>query len=235
VIVDGAKSDGVESLLKACRARVDVAAVFSKAHGKVFSFRAGPGFADWTAAPREIEGGFVTLPGVFSADGIDPGSRMLAAHLPATLGRTVVDLGGGWGYLGARALERAEIERLHLVEADHDALDCARRNVPDPRLRLHWEDAMRWHAPAPVDSVIMNPPFHSGRAPDPAMGAAFIRAAAAMLTPGGQLWMVGNRHLPYEPVLAEHFARSEEVAGDTRFKILHAARPSRLRRRDALG
>ena len=228
IIIDGAKTDGVESILKECRKRTAVSAPLSKSHGKLFQFTASADFEDWAmAAPQEIEGGFLTQPGVFSADGIDPGSRLLADHLPAKLGTRVADLGGGWGYLSARALKRETIEALDLVEADHAALACARQNVSDPRLRLHWDDATRWRPDAQLDCVITNPPFHNDRAADPALGQSFIAAAAAMLKPSGQLWLVANRHLPYEAALTDRFATVSEVAGDNRFKILHATRPSR--------
>ena len=62
--------------------------------------------------------------------------------------------------------------------------------------------------------------------------------SAGLLTGAGRLWMVANRHLPYEAALAEHFADVAEIGGDNRFKIISAtgarraapARP-RLRRR----
>ncbi|WP_294609025.1 class I SAM-dependent methyltransferase [uncultured Roseovarius sp.] len=231
IIVDGAKTDGIESMLKECRRRTAVSAPLSKAHGKIFSFAAGPEFADWLPGQAHvIEGGFVTAPGVFSADGIDPASRLLGDHLPAKMGTHVVDLGGGWGYLSARALERDTIARLDLVEADHAALTCAHRNVSDPRASFHWDDALRWQPETAVDTVIMNPPFHTTRTAEPDLGRAFIRAAAGMLKPGGQLWMVANRHLAYEAALAQSFGQVEEVAGDTRFKVLRAARPARKAR-----
>jgi 16S rRNA (guanine1207-N2)-methyltransferase len=73
--------------------------------------------------------------------------------------------------------------------------------------------------------VVMNPPFHSGRAPRPQLGAAFIRAAAALLKPSGQLLMVANRHLPYETALAETFRKVEELPGAPGFKLLLAQGP----------
>ena len=230
VIVDGAKTDGVESLLKECRKRVEVSPALSKAHGKLFWFDATTAFDDWTTEAREIDGGFVTAPGVFSADGIDPGSQMLADHLPEKLGAQVADLGGGWGYLSARALERETIATLHLVEADHAACACARRNIADDRLQVHWADATQWTPPGRMDAVISNPPFHTDRAADPGLGRAFIAAAARMLAPSGKFWMVANRHLPYEDALALHFGQVEEVAGTNKFKILRGGRPSRQAR-----
>jgi len=203
----------------------------SKAHGKVFWFEGGPGFDDWAAPPtQKIEAGFITAPGVFSADAIDPASKLLADHLPKKLGKRLADLGGGWGYLSARALEREDITGLDLIEASESALDCARENISDARLKLHWADARTWRPEALLDTVICNPPFHTGRAADPDLGRGFIKAAAAMLKPAGQLWLVANRHLPYEVTMADNFKEGKEITGDNRFKLLWAARPSRKRR-----
>ncbi|QYX57309.1 methyltransferase [Roseovarius sp. SCSIO 43702] len=231
VIVDGAKTDGIDAVLRACRKRIDVHGPVNKAHGKLFWFDArAESFSDWArGGAREVAPGFVTVPGVFSADGIDPASKALADTLPAAMGRQVADLGAGWGYLAARVLERAEVETLHLVEAEHDALACARRNVEDARAVFHWQDALSWQPDEPLDTVVMNPPFHTGRAADPALGWAFIGAAARVLKPSGHLWMVANRHLPYESALAESFGEVAPVAGDGRFKLFHARRPSRQR------
>ncbi|MCA0919012.1 class I SAM-dependent methyltransferase [Pseudooceanicola nanhaiensis] len=234
VIVDGLKSDGVDSLLKACRKRADVYGPVNKAHGKLFWFEGGD-FADWAGAGEtELEGGFVTRAGVFSADGIDPASQLLADSLPAEIGAQVADLGAGWGYLSARILQLKGVRDLHLVEADHAALECARRNIDDPRAHFHWADATAWQAPARLDAVVMNPPFHTSRAADPDLGRRFIQSAARLLAPRGRLWLVANRHLPYEATLTAHFGETAEIAGNSRFKILMASNPSRQWRVDRL-
>ena len=230
VVVDGQKTDGADALLRALRARVPVAGPINKAHGKLFWFAAAGALSDWRAPPRrQVEGGFVTAPGVFSADGPDPGSVLLAAALPARMPAHLADLGTGWGYLAHAALRREGVETIDLVEADHLALACARENIRDPRARFHWADATRWRPEAPLGGVIMNPPFHGGRAADPSIGRAFIAAAAACLAPAGRLWLVANRHLPYEAPLSERFAETAETGGDARYKILEAARPRRSR------
>jgi len=230
VLVDGQKTDGVDSILKAIRARVSVEGPLSKAHGKLFWFSSCDAFADWASGPSLTPGGFWTAPGVFSADGIDPASAMLADALPDKLGAQVADLGAGWGYLSAHLLTREDIHAVHLVEAGHMALECARRNVTDPRAVFHWADVVHWQPPALMDTVVMNPPFHTSRAADPEIGRAFVAVAARILAPRGQLWMVANRHLPYEATLSALFAKVEEVGGDARFKLLHCTRPTRKRK-----
>ena len=225
VWVDGQKTGGIEPMLRDIRARTAVSAPLAKAHGRIFRFAAAAQFDDWRAVDLHPAPGFVTRPGVFSAEKVDPGSAILAAALPGRLPPLVADLGAGWGWLAAQVLGRDGIAELHLVEADRAALDCARRNVTDPRARFHWADATRFRPGAPFDAVVMNPPFHAGRAADPALGAAFIASAAGMLAPAGRLWMVANRHLPYEAVLARHFREVTETGGDPAFKTFAAARP----------
>jgi 16S rRNA (guanine1207-N2)-methyltransferase len=231
VIVDGNKTDGIDSIYKDVRKRVDVRGQLTKAHGRIFWFDADVDtFTDWKAPQEQLADGFHTVPGVFSADAIDPASQMLIDNLPGRLGRNVADIGAGWGFLAARILARdAKIESLDLIEADKTALGCAQRNIDDPRAQYHWADALDWKAQGPIDTVVMNPPFHTGRAADPALGRGFIATAARLLTSSGTLWMVANRHLPYEATLSEKFADIREISGDNRFKVLRAARPLRGR------
>ena len=242
VIVDGAKTDGIDSLIKACRKEgAAVSAPFAKAHGKLFTLSADPAdFANWLPVEGPLVAGrYRTVPGVFSADGVDRGSALLVAALPARLKGRAVDLGAGWGYVAGEALSaHPEIEEMHLVEAGHAALACARANIADPRARFHWADATGFAPDAPLDLVLANPPFHASRAADPALGRAFLAAAARMLAPHGQAFIVANRHLPYERDLDLLFAEHAEIGGDPGFKVFRAARPrgpARGRRANRLG
>ena len=225
VLVDGQKTDGVESAWRDLRAAgAAPTAALSKAHGKIFAFDAGVDLTAWMAQDRDI-GGFVTRPGVFSADGPDPASVLLAAALPAKLPSRVADLGAGWGFLARAMLARDGVSECHLIEAEAESLACARVNITDSRARFHWADATRFRPDRAFDAVVCNPPFHAGRAADPALGLAFLRAAAGMLTTSGTLWLVANRHLPYERGLAELFRDLEELQGNSRFRLYRASRP----------
>ena len=228
IIIDGKKTEGVDSIFKDLRKRGDVSATISKAHGKLFWVNSHDGLEDWGQTPTLTEGGFWTGPGVFSADGVDPASKLLVQALPEKLGKNVADLGAGWGYLSAHALTR-DINEIHLVEAGHLALECAKRNVTDERAQYHWAAATKWAPKGRIDTVIMNPPFHVGRAAEPSLGQAFVATAARVLANSGQLWMVANRHLPYEDALNANFGKVIDLGGDTRFKLFHAARPLRKR------
>jgi 16S rRNA (guanine1207-N2)-methyltransferase len=156
--------------------------------------------------PQLVEGiGLWSQPGVFSWDRIDPGSRILAARLPALAGRGA-DLGCGVGFLALAVLRADGVQRLDLIDIDRRAIAAARANVIDPRAHFHWRDATG-HAAGlkDLDFVVMNPPFHAAAIEDKSLGLAFIRRASQLLRPGGVCWLVANRHLPYEAALAAHF------------------------------
>ncbi|MCB5409655.1 class I SAM-dependent methyltransferase [Pseudogemmobacter faecipullorum] len=230
LLIDGAKTDGVESLIKELRPLGTLSEILSKAHGKIFAFAARPDAlpAGWSLKQRPVGDGFVTCPGVFSADGPDPGSELLLSVLPEKLGPKVADLGAGWGYLSRAVLQREGVKRLDLVEAEALALDCARANLSDERLRFHHADALSFRPESLVETVVMNPPFHTGRSADPALGIGFIRAARKIMAPDGVLWMVANRHLPYDEALTEAFQSYETVTQTSAFRVIRAIKPRRV-------
>ena len=228
--VDGQKTDGVEALLKDCKALgLELGEAVTKGHGRLATVPADARLLDWAAQNHVVEG-FITRPGVFSADGPDHGSVMLAQSLPMDLRGRIGDLGAGWGYLSRAIMARPRVTHVDLVEAEFTALDCACRNVPDPRAQFHWADARSFRPEKLWSAVVMNPPFHNGREADPALGLAFIRAAHKGLAPDGVLWMVANRHLPYEPLLREVFRVIEVVKADGSFAVTKAAYPVRAKR-----
>jgi 16S rRNA (guanine1207-N2)-methyltransferase len=236
LVLNGAKADGVDTVIRAVAAAIPLGASLPKAHGKVAWFERPGGelpatVATWAegARPRRNAEGFLTAPGLFSPEHVDPGSARLAAQLDARLAGRVADLGAGWGWLAARALAGSPaITALDLYEADARALACARENVRDPRAGFHWADVARLGRPGePYDWVVTNPPFHRTRTPEPALGIAFIDAAARLLKPTGRLVLVANRQLPYEAALGRAFRSHTTLAEDPAYKVILAERPRR--------
>ncbi|RDZ26332.1 class I SAM-dependent methyltransferase [Lysobacter silvisoli] len=188
--------------------------------------------ARWRAldASREILGGrYRSRPGVFAWDRIDAASALLAAHLPADLAGRAADLGAGYGYLSLQLLERCPgIAALDLYEAEARALDLARENlsqIAGVPIGYHWHDVGTGLGAQRYDTIVSNPPFHGqGRAERPDIGRRFIEVAAQALAPGGRLWLVANRHLPYEAALASGFAQVRIVAQQDGFKVVEAVR-----------
>ena len=174
--------------------------------------------------PRIVpELGLWSQPGLFSWDRLDPGTAQLLSVLPPMAGRGV-EFGCGNGVIARNLLTSVKVEHLYLVDIDRRAIDVSEHNVVDPRVSFHWADVRMGPTLEGLDFVVMNPPFHDGGWEDKALGQAFIRRARDVLRKGGVLWLVANRHLPYEDVLSSHFTQVHLKSELKGFKVYEARR-----------
>lgn len=238
IVVSGDKTEGVEALIKELKTHLALDGVLPKSHGKVFWLKRGNDGAPpvtWLAGaePSQNKDGYATFAGVFSADRIDEGSKLLAEHLDGTAKGRVADLGAGWGYLSKQVLESSpNIEQLDLFEAEAAALEAAKLNVTDQRAVFHWEDVTNLSGfDGSFDQVISNPPFHETRKSEPALGQKFIEKAARILKGSGRLLLVANRQLPYERSLEQGFRSVEKLAESKGYKVIVARNPRPIKRR----
>ncbi|WP_199835868.1 methyltransferase [Streptomyces sp. TP-A0356] len=166
--------------------------------------------------------------GVFCADRLDIGTRFLLRHLPRGRGaERVVDLGCGNGVVGlAAALANPEAEVL-FVDESYQAVASAEATYRDNAkgtAEFRVGDGLSGVPAASVDLVLNNPPFHSHQATTDATARRMFDGARRALRPGGELWVIGNRHLGYHVKLRRMFGNSEVVASDPKFVILKAVK-----------
>ncbi|MFC7974231.1 methyltransferase [Streptomyces cinereoruber] len=168
--------------------------------------------------------------GVFCADRLDIGTRFLLAHLPRDIGRArVADLGCGNGVVGlAVALAEPEAE-LVFTDESYQAVASAEENFrahagEGRTAGFHVGDGLADLEPGSLDLVLNNPPFHSHQATTDRTARRMFADARRALRPGGELWVVGNRHLGYHVTLRRVFGNSELVASDPKFVVLRAVR-----------
>ena len=175
-------------------------------------------------ASQQVEGlDAWSQPGVFAWDRIDGGSALLAANLPSLKGAGA-DLGCGYGALATVVLRSEAVTGLRLVDLDRRAVEAARKNITDPRASFEWADARTLDDTGDLDFIVMNPPFHDGGAEDRRLGQAFVRKAAGLLKKAGVLWLVANRHLPYEAELNTAFKRVTPVTEGGGYKLFEAVK-----------
>ncbi|WP_307624022.1 methyltransferase [Streptomyces sp. V3I7] len=165
--------------------------------------------------------------GVFCADRLDIGTRFFLGHLPESRGaQRIVDLGCGNGVVGtAMALANPEAEVL-FVDESFQAVASAEATYKASGASGHAEfsvgDGLAGVAPGSVDVVLNNPPFHAHQATSDATAWRMFTDARRALRPGGELWVIGNRHLGYHVKLRRLFGNCELVAGDPKFVVLKA-------------
>ncbi len=226
LIVAGNKKDGITSFRKWFSQYSQINDSLSKHHAVVFwADKSHKSAIEEQELVKQAENYWIAE-GMFSSSGPDIGSKLLVEHFDSRIKGKIADLGAGWGFLSAELLKRsAHVDRLELFEADHRSLDFAKRNLAGFNIDddcFHWCDVTTEFAKKPYDWVIMNPPFHSGRAAEPGLGQRFIEVAASTLPRGGRLLMVANRNLPYERTLSEKFRDVRAVRDAKGFKVLEA-------------
>jgi 16S rRNA (guanine1207-N2)-methyltransferase len=178
---------------------------------------------------RDVWRGMSSRPGLFAWDHVDEGSARLVECLPNDLGGVVADVGCGWGYLSAAVLARGvRPTELHLIEADARGLAIAKANLAPHAagvaLHSHWIDATtKWPVPA-LDAIVCNPPFHERGETSTELGRGILRSAFEALKVGGSLWMVANRHLPYEKTLYQTFGAWDVLDERGGYKVIRATR-----------
>ncbi|MFK0156301.1 methyltransferase [Streptomyces sp. NPDC090499] len=165
--------------------------------------------------------------GVFCADRLDIGTRFFLAHLPGG-GRRIVDLGCGNGVVGTAVALADPTAEVLFVDESFQAVASAEATYKANGVPGHAEfrvgDGLAGVAAGSVDVVLNNPPFHSHQATTDATAWRMFSGAKRALRPGGELWVVGNRHLSYHVTLRRLFGNSQLVASDPKFVVLKAVR-----------
>lgn len=140
---------------------------------------------------------FQTTPGLFSADRVDDGTRLLLVHLPPRAPASVLDLGCGWGALGLPIARTYPEAACLLLDRDALAAAWADRNakaldLPNVVARpgLGYRDVE-----GRFDWVLCNVPARIGQQAI----EYIVGAGAARLTGEGELRVVVIRDL--DPVM----------------------------------
>ncbi len=171
---------------------------------------------------------FRTDAGVFSKDDVDPGSRLLISVLPCQPGEELLDVGCGYGPIGAAAAWLVGPEgRVYMVDINPRAAALARQNLQSNGLdnaQVFVGDGLDALPPFAVDWVAINPPIRAGKA----VVRRLVSQAMDRLRPGGAMLMVirtkqGAKSM--EQYLHEHHGRTQVIKKDGGFRILQTEKP----------
>ncbi|WP_134676940.1 methyltransferase [Ectopseudomonas khazarica] len=166
---------------------------------------------------------------LFCREGLDIGTRAFLPHLPQHVdARRVADLGCGNGVLGiAYALNNPQAE-LTLVDESYMAVQSAQENwraaLGERPATIRAGDGLAEQPADSLDLVLCNPPFHQQQVVGDFLAWRMFQQARAALVTGGELWIVGNRHLGYHAKLKRLFRGVEQVAATPKFVVLKASK-----------
>lgn len=167
---------------------------------------------------------------LFSRDRLDPGSRLMIENMPVDSDlRRIVDLGCGNGVLGIVAASLNPQASLVFADESHMAIASARGNFRAAfgslrEAEFHLGDCLEGVADGSAELVLVNPPFHQHHSVGDRIARNMFRDARRVLAAGGELRVVGNRHLGYHLRLGRLFGNCTTVDSTSKFVILSATR-----------
>jgi len=167
----------------------------------------------------------VSLPGVFSHGRLDRGTALLLEHLDKLPSGHLLDFGCGAGVLGAAVKRRYPHNTVTLLDVDAFAAASSRLTLAANGLEAEvltgdGIDA----APMNLNTILSNPPFHVGVHTDYFATENLLRKAAKHLAKGGELRLVANSFLKYQPLIEEHLGVCAIKAEGQGFRIYRAKR-----------
>jgi 23S rRNA (guanine1835-N2)-methyltransferase len=166
---------------------------------------------------------------LFCREGLDIGTRAFLPHLPKHLNTLrVADLGCGNGVLGIAYALNSPAAQLSLVDESYMAVQSAQANwqaaLGERPVTLRAGDGLAEQEADSLDLVLCNPPFHQQQTVGDFLAWRMFQQARAALVTGGELWIVGNRHLGYHAKLKRLFRGVEQVAATPKFVVLKATK-----------
>ena len=167
-----------------------------------------------------------TAGGVFSADHVDLGTRVLLRSVPAPP-RTgdLLDLGCGWGPIALSLAVQSPEAHVWAVDVNERALDLVRRNAAAAGLQNVTAVTPDGVPPdVRFATVWSNPPVRIGKEELHTL----LRLWLTRLEPAAEAWLVVGRHLGADPLLRwlqdelGPAVRTERAASAKGFRVLRA-------------
>ncbi len=167
--------------------------------------------------------------GIFCREALDIGTRFFLPHLPNNLGLAqVADLGCGNGVLGIVCALNNPLAQLRMVDESYMAVQSAQENwqlaFENRPATVYTGDGLAAEQPDSLDLVLCNPPFHQQQVVGDFLARRMFQQSYHALKKGGELWIVGNRHLGYHVTLRRMFNDVQQISANAKFVILKATK-----------
>lgn len=163
---------------------------------------------------------------VFSRDSLDVGTRFLLRHLPDNPAyREMIDLGCGNGVVGLMFAHKHPEANIRFIDESFMAIASAKENFEQAfdkqrQAQFIMADCLTGVDENSADCIVCNPPFHQQHTVGNYIALKMFRQSRKVLKKGGELRVIGNRHLKYHISLKQQFGRCEIIASNNKFVIL---------------
>jgi len=170
---------------------------------------------------NDIELQICSLPGVFSHGELDKGSELLLQNLPNKLTGSLLDFGCGAGVIGCYIQSCFPALEIDMIDINAYALASAKLSIIKNRLNANvFPSNVFSGVDKKYNTLISNPPFHSGKETNYDAAETFINQSTKNLKPQGTLLIVANKFLRYEPLLTASYNNLTTTQQNNKFKLL---------------
>lgn len=164
---------------------------------------------------------------VFAGNHLDIGSRFLIEnlkHCPSA--KHIVDLGCGNGALGIMAKRLQPEAHISFIDESYSAIASAKENYQsenkDSDASFVISNCFEQFKGEKPDLILCNPPFHQAHSIGDQIAWQMFKQSHDQLQAGGEIWVIGNRHLAYHTKLKQLFGNCRTVASNKKFVVLVA-------------
>ncbi len=182
-------------------------------------------FTTYEAVVNDCTFTVASMPGVFSATGLDLGTcemlKYFQQHSCFTKGAKVLDVGCGSGVIGAFLHKLDPTLELSACDISAFALACTQETARLNHMPLQVFASDMLAKAKQYDYIVTNPPFHDGIIQTTVATEQLIAEVKLHLTVHGELYLVANAFLPYADALEHNFQQSEVVVKTNKFKLYH--------------
>lgn len=167
---------------------------------------------------------------VFSRASLDIGTRFFLQYLPhSEKYQLIVDLACGNGVVGLMAAEKNPHAELVFLDESYMAVASAQENfrnafAENRHAVFMVSDGLQGFEKNSADLILNNPPFHQQHSITDEVAWNMFQQSKAVLKQGGELWVIGNRHLGYHVKLKKLFGNCKVVANNKKFVILRTVK-----------
>lgn len=164
-----------------------------------------------------------SLAGVFSHGKLDIGTQLLIQHLDNIPTGRILDFGCGSGVIGSLLKQRYNDSTIYLQDIDAFAIASAEQTLKANNLHAQLITAGGINnSPNELSAIITNPPFHQGIQTNYTTAEQLLEQAVEHLVIGGELRLVANSFLKYQPIIERAFGHCNQLAQANGFRIYSA-------------
>jgi len=235
ILIVGENNGGVKSVKKLSQPflnhceKIDSARHCSlflgKFNDKTINFCLDDWFKSYQISLNNINLTIASLPGVFSQNELDTGTKLLLNNLPEKMSGKILDFGCGAGVISAYIGKKYHLAELSLIDVNALALKSAEKTLAINNLSGHvFASDCLSDVIEKYQHVVSNPPFHQGLKTHYASTEAFLSGIKNHLFKNGDITIVANNFLHYQQIMTDKIGKTARLMNNNGFCIYYCQR-----------